>query len=420
MHNAVYGKKLTRRGFVALAGLGALSLAGCSSASPAASSAQSDVLEVSDAQADVMPDPVDELLGALTLEQKVAQLFVVRPEDVLGVHGVESGAEDSKANSQGQLTAAGSDVKRAIDAVPVGGIAFFGGNLVEPSQSKELIADMSAMVLEACGVAPLLCVDEEGGTVARIANNEAFGVENVGDASDIGGSALPEAAEEAAVSIAEYLRPLGFNTDFAPVADVANNPESQVMSERSFGADAQSVADMVSAQVEGFLSEDMVCTLKHFPGLGAAVGDSHDSRIVISSTLDELLATELVPFAAGIEAGAPMVMMGHLSVPAVVGDNTPSSLSKAMVTDVLRGRLGFDGVVITDSLGMGAVTDCYKGGEAAVSAIEAGCDIALMPVSLSESYNAVLDAVESGRLTEDRIDESVRRIISMKLRFGIA
>lgn len=368
-------------------------------------------------------DKLDTLIASLTIEQKVAQMFVVRPEDMLGVYRAESGAEDTAVSGSATegattyfepLTAVNDDIRAAIQKVPVGGFAFFGDNLLDPAQTKALLEDMRACSVDTDGVEPLLCVDEEGGTVARIARNTAFGVENVGDMADVGATGDATAARDVAEEIAGYLEPLGFNTDFAPVCDVANNPDSQVMSQRSFGADASEVAKMVYAEVEGFEESGLICCLKHFPGLGGAVGDSHDSRIVIDSSLSELEECELKPFAAGIAAGAPMVMVGHLSVPSITGDDIPASLSKKVVTGVLREDMGFEGVVITDSMGMGAVTDYYSVAEATVGAVEAGCDIVLMPSSLQEAYIALLFAVREGEIPESRIDESVRRILTLK------
>lgn len=422
------GSPLSRRSFVTMTAASALlatapSLWGCGvqegeSGSAAEDAAVPIILEP-------VADPIASLIANLPLEHKVAQLFVVRPEDMLGAYRPETQAEDvdeaaeTLSAGSGPLTVMDERVWAAIQGMPVGGFAFFGDNLLEPGQTQALLSAMGQAVLDACGVAPLLCVDEEGGTVARIGRNEAFGVDNVGDMAAVGASGDPQNAQAVTETIGSYLRPLGFNVDFAPVCDVANNPESQVMAQRSFGADANAVAAMVAACVTGFVESGVACCLKHFPGLGAAVGDSHTARISIDASLDQLETLELKPFEAGIAAGAPLVMMGHLSVPAIVGDETPASLSPRVVTDLLRTQLGFDGVVITDAMEMGAVTNYYTAGESAVLAIQAGCDIVLMPKSLDEAYGAVLDAVYSGAITEQRVDESLRRILKLKQRYPL-
>ena len=155
--------------------------------------------------------------------------------------------------------------------------------------------------------------------------------------------------------------------------------------------------------------------VKHFPGQGATAGDSHDGAVSTDKSLDDLLANELVPFQQAVNNGASFVMVGHISAPAVTGDDTPASLSSVMVTDVLRNQLGFHGVVITDAMNMGAVTGTYSSADAAVTAIQAGVDMILMPQDYETAYNGLLQAVQDGTITEERIDESVERIVKVKL-----
>lgn len=352
------------------------------------------------------PDPVAErveaLMGSMTEHEKLCQLFCVTPEALMGM---------------GQVIQAGDATRSALVRRPVGGLIYFADNIGSPEQVAEMLGATRGYALEACGVAPLLCVDEEGGAVARIANRAGMGVDNVGDMADIGAAGDAAAAQEAARYVGGYVREMGFNTDFAPVCDVANNPESDTMRRRSFGADPALVARMVEAQVAGFEETRVLCSAKHFPGLGAAVGDSHDSRIVFEGSLDDLEAVELVPFRAAIAAGVPLVMVGHLSLPQVTGSDVPACLSPAIVTDLLREQLGFEGVAITDSLAMGAVGEYYGAAEAAVLALEAGCDMLLMPADLDAAMDAVRSAVDEGRLGWGRIDDSVRRILRAKVEY---
>ena len=267
---------------------------------------------------------------------------------------------------------------------------------------------------EVTGLPAFLCVDEEGGTVSRIGGTEGFGVENVGDMSAVGASGDTTYAKEVAANIGTYLTELGFNVDFAPDADVANNPNSDTMTLRSFGTVGSEVAPFVKAQIEGFTEAGILSCAKHFPGIGGAEGDSHEVSIYSHKTIDEMAQDELLPFEAAIEADVPFVMVGHLSTPEATGDDTPASVNPAIVTGVLRDRLGYDGIVITDSMGMGAVNERYEAGEAAVLAIEAGDDIVLTPADFPTAYQSVLDAVASGRISEDRINESVTRIVEAK------
>lgn len=341
-------------------------------------------------------------VDAMTLEQKVAQLFVVAPEALV---------EDVA-----QVTAAGDMTHEGVKAYPVGGIVYFAQNLIDPDQTTEMLANVKHFYSEDGNVAPFLAVDEEGGTVVRIADNEVFGVQDVGDASTLGQGADAAAAKEAAEKIADYLKPLGFNLDFAPVADVVDPARSDTMGLRSFSSDPAVCADMVRAEVEGFLGQGMLCCAKHFPGIGSAAGDSHDDSITIEKTIDELQETDLVPFKAAIEAGVPLIMVGHLNLPNVISDGVPAPLSAVVVQDLLRDTLGYTGVIVTDSLSMGAIANYYTPAEAAVAALKAGCDIPLMPERFGEAYQGVLDAVAAGELTEERIDESVTRILTAKQR----
>lgn len=342
----------------------------------------------------------DERIGAMTLEQKVAQLFIVTPEAL--VEGVS------------QVAQAGDMTREGVTAHPVGGIVYFAQNLLDPEQTTTMLANVKQFYADAGNVAPFIAVDEEGGTVVRVADNEAFGAQDVGDASALGSAGDTEAAKRAAEQIADYLMPLGFNLDFAPVADVVDPLRSDTMGLRSFSSDAAVAADMVRAEVEGFRDKKMLCCAKHFPGIGAAAGDSHEGAITIEATNEELETVDLVPFRAAIEAGVPMIMVGHVSLPNIVGDSTPAPLSSAVVQGMLRDSLGYTGIIVTDSLSMGAITDYYTPAEAAVAALKAGCDIPLMPERLDEAYQGVLSAVQVGELTEERLDESLTRILTAK------
>ena len=353
-----------------------------------------------DDEATTSPDPIDarvrEAVESMTLEEKVAQLFVVRPEDITKV---------------GTQTAAGEATRQALERWPVGGICYFAKNLTDPAQTRSMLANTQAYYEQITGLPCFLAVDEEGGTVARVGANKAFGVPWVGNMADC---TSVEDARSKAQTIASYLTDLGFNLDFAPDADIAS-VEGSSLAKRSFGGTADEVAPKVKAQVEAFLEGGVLCSAKHFPGIGGAVGDSHESTIMVNSTPEELRSNELVPFESAIEADVPFVMVGHLTVPNVTGDYVAASLNPKIVTDLLRGELGFDGIVITDSLGMGAVVGDYGYDEIGVAALEAGVDMLLMPADFEACYQGVLDAVHEGRLTEERIDESVVRIVSAKL-----
>lgn len=344
------------------------------------------------------------LVAHLTREQRVAQLFFVTPENLLA------------GRTNHTVTAAGDLTRDALLERPVGGIIYFQKNLLDARQTTEMLANVRGYAIEACGIPILLDVDEEGGTVSRVGGNPGFDIANVGNMSAVGATGNVDYAQDVAITIGSYLRELGFTADFAPVADIANNPYSDTMALRSFGSYAPLVADMVAAQVRGFRSQQILCCVKHFPGIGGAMGDSHNAAIYSDKTADQMAEEELLPFAAAIDAGVPMVMVGHLSCPQLTGNDLPASLSPAVMRDLLRDRLGFTGVIVTDSLGMGAVVDRYGYDRVGVEALLAGTDALLMPADFEAAYQGVLAALETGELTDERITESAFRIVCMKLR----
>lgn len=368
---------------------------------------ESESAESSPAPAPAAPKPAPTLderaaekTASLTLEQKVAQLFVVTPEAITGV---------------GTATQAGPTTQQALAAYPVGGLVYFQKNLLSADQTREMIANSQAYAQDACGLPLFVGVDEEGGTVSRIGGNPGFAIPNEGNMADIGATGDPAQAKAVAQTIGGYLSDLGFNLNFAPDSDICGDPAADVMALRSFGTDPSLVADMVSAQVEGFADAGVLCCAKHFPGIGGVMGDSHEGAIVSEKTLDELRAWELAPFEAAIDADVPLVMVGHLTAPNAFGSDVPASLNPAAVTDLLRGELGFEGLIITDSLSMGAVGDFCTPDQAGVAALTAGADLVLMPEDFAAAYQGVLDAVSAGTLSEARIDQSVARIVKAKL-----
>ena len=262
--------------------------------------------------------------------------------------------------------------------------------------------------------APFLGIDEEGGKVARIGKQAAFGVEQIGDMRAVGEQGDPEEAARVGTVIGSYLSELGFTLDFAPVADVLTDPDNQVIGARSFGTDPALVSDLALEEAKALEEAGIWAVLKHYPGHGATKSDSHDGYAYTDKTLEQLMEAELVPFRAGIQEGISFIMAAHISVPEITGDEVPCSLSPYMITDVLRGEMGFDGIVVTDALNMGAVSRQYSSGDAAVAALNAGVDLLLMPVDFQGAYEGVLAAVEEGVLSQEQIEESVRRILRVK------
>ena len=210
------------------------------------------------------------------------------------------------------------------------------------------------------------------------------------------------------------IREMGFNLDFAPDADVLTEPDNQVIGERSFGSDADTVRKLAKAYLNGLHNKNILGGYKHFPGHGATKGDTHEGYAYTDKTIEELMKSELVPFAHASEDGADFVMVAHISLPGESDDGVPCSLSEDIITGVLRKQLGYDGIVITDALNMGAITGKYSGAEGTLMSVKAGADMILMPANFQQSYNALLEACQSGKITEERIDESVLRILTVK------
>lgn len=306
-------------------------------------------------------------------------------------------------------------MRQNLEQYPVGGIAVFKKNIQDENQLSSLIADFQS----ASKIPMIVAVDEEGGAVARLANHEAFSLPKYTSARDIGKTGDPEQARQMGRTIGGYLRFYGFNLDFAPVADVDSNPANPVIGRRAYSTDAQQTAQMVAAAVEGFHEVGILCTVKHFPGHGDTGQDSHYGTATSYKTWEEMKAMEMLPFEAGIAAGADVVMTAHITTPNATTDGLPASLSYTMITERLRGELGFQGVIVTDALEMNAIKNHFTPAESAVAALRAGVDVLLMPSDLRAAFDGVVQAVEDGTLSEERLNESVRRILTLKQKAGL-
>ncbi len=346
-------------------------------------------------------DGISEILASMTLEEKVWQLFMVTPEQLTGV---------------GCATVAGSMTESALRNFPVGGIIYFAQNLESVEQTTALLSGTQNFSKELSGIGLFLAVDEEGGTVARAA--KALGTTSFRNMAHYGKRNDAQEAYEIGQTIGTDIGALGFNVDFAPVADV-DLCDGNELGDRIFSDDPQVVANMVSGVVRGLQDAGVSATLKHFPGLGAEDGNSHDdTHVVIDRSLAQLREAEFIPFAEGIAAGADFVMVGH-QIMTCAEDELPSDLSHTVVTKYLRQELGFEGIAITDSHIMNTISGTYSSSEASILAIEAGMDMILMPQNVGEAVDGVCSAVESGRIPESRIDESVTRILREKQEMGL-
>ena len=342
---------------------------------------------------DLLNEVVQSCISEMSLEDKVAGLFIVTPEALTGTD---------------KAVKAGDGTKEALEKYPVGGLVYFKQNIQSEAQITEMLANTTSM-----SKYPIfLAVDEEGGSVARV--GDALKLDKISDMSEIGASGDANEVNTSYQIIGTYLCKYGFNLDFAPVADVLTNADNKSIGKRSFGSDQAVVSAMITSALGGLSETGVIGCLKHFPGQGDADGDTHTGLATTNRTLDQMKETEFKPFEAGIAAGAKMIMVGHISAPEVIGDNTPSSLSKVMITDVLRGELNYDGVVITDALNMSAISEYYASDEACIKALKAGADMLLMPEDFEAAYTGVVAAVKDGTISEERINDSLARVYRIK------
>jgi len=339
-------------------------------------------------------EEVQKLVSKMSLSEKIYQMFLVSPEAVTKVS---------------KVTAAGPATQKALQKYPVGGFLYSKSNLVSQEQTRTMLEN----VQEYANLPLLLACDEEGGRVSRLS---AIGVTKLEAMYTYRQQGRAKAVENAEI-LANDLKSCGFNTDFAPVADVWSNSVNTVIGNRAYSDDFQEAADLVAGAVEGFHTGRIACTLKHFPGHGDTAEDSHEGPAYVTKTLAELRTQELLPFRSGIQAGADLVMVGHLIVSDV--DEEPALFSKKLVTDLLREEMGFEGVILTDSLQMDAIADFYESGETALRAVQAGVDMLLCPENLDEAAQALLEAVETGELSEERINASVTRILTLKHQYEL-
>lgn len=365
-------------------------------------------------------EAIKAIIDKMTLEQKVAQLFVVSPETLTGVDSVQY---------------AGDMTYQALQDYPVGGIVFAKDNIDSSSQFGTMTDNLQSYSEDISGLPLFLAAAEEGGSASVLGNNdnldEYYENSYSDDDSDYSSSSAnsvhsgaPSMSEigrkddstnayEAGKSIGSLMSAYGLNLDLAPVADVLSG-NSTGIGDRTFGTDVQTVSDMALEVIRGIQEEDVNAAMKYFPGYGAA-SSNMSGFPVINSSLDELKKKEFLPYSNAIAQGLDFVMVGHISVPNVTGDDTPASLSEKMISEVLRKDLGFKGIVMTDYLNDKTIVKNYGAADAAVKAIQAGADLLLEPDDLEAAYEGVLKAVKKGDITEDRLDESIYRILRVKL-----
>lgn len=378
----------------------------------------------------------------MELRQKVGKLFIVRPE---ALDPEISWTSDTELPAYA-LQRVNDRMRRTAELYPVGGVLLYGHNISDPQQLRIFTEEIHSLPGK-----PLVCIDEEGGRVSRISRNPNFSVprfesaaalaqiakrgctgrsddlkyagaveplqkqntsaaSNSGKREEVIKPAGLSAVYEAAKAIGGYLKEYGIDLDFAPVADVNTNPCNIIIGDRALSDKPETAAPLVADFVRGLADAGIISCLKHFPGHGDTIEDTHSGFAVSNKDWEEISACEMQTFRAGIAAGVPMIMSAHIAVPAVTGTDIPATLSPLLLQEKLRTELGFNGVIISDALEMGAIAQRYTSAEAAVGTFLAGADLILNPASLPEAFEAMLSAVRSGKISEQRLDESLRRI----------
>ena len=335
---------------------------------------------------------INAMIEDMPLEDKVAGLFFVTPEAVTGVD---------------VAVKAGDGTKDALMRYAVGGILYDKKNIRNAEQFREMLdnTDLYSKYPIFLGIV------EEGGSISPLA--AAGLIDKQSSAADIGAGGDVSAARQAGSSLGQGLASYGINIDFAPVGDLANVDKS-VMNGRAFGSTAEAVSAYVVNMMEGLQEQGVTACIKHFPCGGSTAADTHEGLAVSERSEEELRSQELAVFQSSIDSGAQIIMVGHVAVPSLTGDNTPASLSPVVVTDLLRGEMGYRGVVITDVMDAKAISEYYSSGQAAVLALKAGCDMILTPENFEEAYEEVLAAVQDGTIAEERINDALRRIYRIK------
>lgn len=344
--------------------------------------------------------PEEELLNTMTLSEKVGQMFFLA----------------YRSNDDGSnMLVLSEAAKEQLRTIQPGGLCLFSENVGSVEQLRAYISDARGSV----SLPLFVSVDQEGGSVQRISYSEAIPATNLPPMWKVGSAGDPVLARQVGGVLGSELTVFGFNMDFAPVCDVFSNPNNTVIGQRSFSSDPAVVAEMSLELAKGLSDAGIIPAAKHFPGHGDTEADTHIGYAVSNKTREELEQTELVPFRAQVNAGVPLVMVSHISLPAINGDNTPATLSEQVVTGMLRNDLGYENIIITDAMNMGAIVENYGANDACVRAIQAGTDMLLMPQDPLGAYEAVLAAVQSGELTEKRINESVLRILRVKYQYRL-
>lgn len=333
-------------------------------------------------------EKIEEILKSMTLDEKIGQMMIIF------------------YNAQEM----DNTLKKAIEEVKPGGFILFGNNVTTYEKTLKFVKDIKKL-----SETPMFIgIDEEGGNVQRLLQLKDYDITDIPYMSKVGDKNDVNITYNIGKVLAEELRVFGINMDFAPVIDVLTNSNNKVIGKRAFGSDPDLVSKNGQKLADGLMDNGVIPVFKHFPGHGNTSVDSHSDLPVVNKTKEELLESDLIPFVDAIKNNAKVIMIGHLAVPNLTNDNTPASLSKELITDFLKGELAYKGLVITDALNMGALTNYYSEDEICGQAVHAGVDILLMPNGSRKCLSSVKEAIKSGDVKESMIDESVKKILKLK------
>lgn len=331
---------------------------------------------------------IEQTLQELSLEEKIAQMIMI-------------------SNRTPTMT---EELKQELEKYQPGGFIFFKDNFSNLDSSLQLIKEIKQTVK----IPLFLSIDQEGGRVQRITSEVDASITNIPPMQEIGNKNSKQLAFQVGTLLAEELRVFHINMNFAPVLDINSNPQNTVISNRSFGNNAEIVSNMGISLAKGMQEIGVIPVYKHFPGHGSTITDSHYDLPIINKTKEELQNLEWIPFQNAIQNGADMIMVGHLAVPSITGSNIPASLSYEIITEILKKEMGFSGLIITDALNMKALTKNYSESEIYERAINAGVDILLMPESIESAITKIKESYENQKISIEQINNSVRKILKLK------
>ncbi|MCD6397213.1 MAG: glycoside hydrolase family 3 protein, partial [Spirochaetaceae bacterium] len=345
-------------------------------------------------------DIINNLINSMSLDEKIGQIFIL---------------DLKKKSTDKYYLNADDELKNYLDVIKPGGVIFFSDNIKTNSQVADFITELQAIT----NIPLFIAVDQEGGRVSRltISQNMDFlktpALKVLGKTNDSG------ASWDVGRIIGEQLSILGFNLNFAPVADINSNPDNPVIGDRAFSDNVQTVSKLVKPFIQGLQEAGVCSVIKHFPGHGDTQADPHSGEVSVNTTLDKLNNYQFVPFREGISQGAAAVMIAHIKTPGIAETmGLPASVSPFFLKNILREQIGFTGIIISDSFSMGAIKNYWSPYESAKMFISAGGDMILRPVDAAAAKKGIYQAIIEGRISEERLNESIFRILAVKLRFG--